>query len=58
MSRKRAGKRAKAPKAGRKKLGLTRSSVRDLPAGDRRSPSVKGGVKKAWTAGNDQPQTQ
>jgi hypothetical protein len=59
MSSKRAGKRAASARTGRKKLGLTRGSVRDLPAGDCRAPSVKGGaVKKVWTAGNDQPQTQ
>ncbi len=59
MPSKRAGKRATSARTSRKKLGLTRGSVRDLPMGDRRSPSVKGGViKKVSTAGNDQPQTQ
>lgn len=60
MSKKRAAKRPGSATTGRKKLGLTRGSVRDIPAGDRRTSSVKGGaaVKKVWTAGNDQPQTQ
>jgi hypothetical protein len=49
--------RAAAKPATRRKLGLTKGRVTDLPAGDRRSDAVKGGaVKRAWTAGNDQPQ--
>lgn len=57
MSKKRASKRTTSARASGKKLGLTRGSVRDLPAGSRGTSAVKGGaVRKAWTAGNDQPQ--
>jgi hypothetical protein len=56
MASKRTGKRRAPAKTRGKKLGVTGRSVRDLPAGDRRSPSVKGGVRKTWTSGNTQPQ--
>jgi hypothetical protein len=59
MSSKRASKRTTSARTSGKRLGLTRGSVRDLPAGGGRTSSVKGGaVRKVWTAGNDQPQTQ
>ena len=50
-------KRAAAKPTTRRKLGLTKGRVKDLPAVDRRSDAAKGGaVKRVWTAGNDQPQ--
>lgn len=56
MPAKRTRKRTPAKTTTRKKLGLTRAILKDLPAGNRRSRAVKGGaVKRVWTTGNTQP---
>ena len=50
-------KRATAKPSVRRKVGLTKGRVKDLPAVSRRTDAVTGGaVKRVWTAGNDQPQ--
>ena len=56
MPAKRTRKATSGKTAARKKLGLTRATVKDLPAENRRGHSVKGGaVKRVWTPGNTQP---
>jgi hypothetical protein len=49
------GKAATSGRGRSKPLGLTPATVKDVPPEARRSRTVKGGAKRKWTAGNDQP---
>jgi hypothetical protein len=55
MPAKKTRKQATGKATARRKLGLTRGSVKDLTAEDRRSRSVKGGARRLWAEGNSQP---